>query len=429
MPDNITTVLGVKINNLKRTQVLEKIKQFVTSQKPHQIVTVNAEFLVAAQNDPGFRMILHTADLNTADGMGVLWAAKYLTLPITDLPLIKWLQSIWQLIYTGLAVVFYPSYIKTVIVEKISGTDLIWDIAALAEREGYRLFLLGGYENTPELVKEKLLQKYPRLKIAGLYSGRPEEEGIVEKINQTKPDILLVAFGPVRQEKWIAENLQKLRISAAIGLGGTFDYLAGKKPLAPHFLRSRGLEWAFRLITQPYRIKRIYTAVIVFPWYCLLYKIQQTKPYRKNVVACVVNDKNQILLCRRQDENESGKEHWQLPQGGVDENETYEEALAREIKEETGLTHLTVLGKVLHAHHYDWPSTLAKKSYEGKYRGQSQSIFYVRADLKRDQIRLDHKEFNAYKWVNKEELINAVHPFRRTLAEKVIENFDKFIKS
>lgn len=425
-------VLSIPIDNLSRDELIEKIEQFVVSKKPHQIITVNAEFLVAAQKDVVFREILRSSSLNTADGMGVLWAGKFLSLSVVKNRFLLRLQCLWQILYTCLAVVFSPSYIRTVIREKNSGSDLVWSISKLAAKKGYKLYLLGGFEDTPNLVAKNLLAANPSLIISGTHSGSPQEQGIVDKINQTNPDILMVAFGPVRQEKWLAENLKKLRISASIGLGGTFDYVAGKKPLAPVFLRNRGLEWAFRLFTQPYRVGRVLNAVPVFIYHVYRYKLLQQKPYRKNVVACLVDGGNQILICRKKvrDDYEYGNnEHWQLPQGGVEKNETMSEAAKREVFEETGIADATVVGRLERAHRYEWPASIAFNQYQGKYRGQEQDMLFMRVDMKKNSIKLDNEEFDAHRWVPRDKLLEALHPIRRNLGEIILENFDKYYKN
>lgn len=421
--------MGVPIDKLTDRQAIERIDRFVRSGRPHQIVTVNAEFLVAAQHDHAFREILHQSSLNTADGIGVLWAAYFLSLPPVRTKFFRGLITGWQLLSSALAVVFSPGRIRSAIPEKISGTDLIWSVARQAERQGYSIFLLGGFGDVAEKTAKKLQQRFPGLKIAGSYAGSPTEEGIVERVNKSGADILLVAFGPVRQELWISQNLKKLTASVCMGLGGTFDYMAGNKALAPNFLRYRGLEWAWRLITQPKRLLRIVNAVPIFCQMVYRAKLSQHRPFRQNVVGCLVDGQGQILICRRKDpEPHFGTgEHWQLPQGGVQEGETLDAAFKREILEETGVNNPEVLGDLPEAYHYDWPAELADEIYSNKYRGQTQSIFYARVG--RDQtIKLDDREFDAYRWVKKEDLLSAIHTFRQDLARLVIENFDRFVK-
>lgn len=264
-------VFNVPIDASSFSEVLARIDFFISQKRPCQIITVNAEFLVHSQADDDFLAILKSSDLNTADGIGVLWAATYLSQPL-NWPRFKKMQSLCQIVSTGLSVIFKPRRLRRLIPEKISGVDLFWKVSELAAEKQYPVYLLGGFDDTPQLVVANLLAKFENLNIVGSYGGSPQETGLAEKISAVKPAILFVAYGPVAQEKWIAENLLKLGVPVVIGLGGTFDYVAGKKPLAPNFLRHIGLEWAFRLITQPYRLFRVIKAVPVFIRMAFRYK-------------------------------------------------------------------------------------------------------------------------------------------------------------
>ena len=310
-------VLGVNIDNLKKIEVINKISGLIDhpsllkTGKPVFIVTPYSEFIVAAQKDPEFRNILNSADIALPDGVGILWAAKYLSLPlkfsIFNFQFSKYLLACWRLVYSLSAVILNPQYIRSPIPEKISGSEFIWDLAGLSAKNNYSIFLLGGHGETPELVAQKLKVKYPNLKIAGVgnpviaspnpKSGRgnpiAEEmasspldvletprndrlattQDLIQKINSSSADFLFVALGPITQEKWIYRNLPNLRVKLAIGLGGTFDYLAGKRPLAPNFLRFTGLEWLWRLVTQPWRVLRITKGVIGLIYFCYKSKI------------------------------------------------------------------------------------------------------------------------------------------------------------
>src|SRR3989344_3487810 len=252
-------VLGVKINTDTKNTIIFLIKKLLSEGKSIFIVTPYSEMIVRAQSDRGFRDVLNSATFALPDGIGVLWAAHFLT-PSLKLREGRGELWFWKLITTLLSIIFNPKSIRDPIPEKISGSDFVWDLAKLAADRGYSVFLLGGFDDTPDLAAEKLKIKFPALKIAGI-SSPPNEEGVgevvVEKINSAKPDFLFVALGPVRQEKWIHENLPKLNVKLAIGLGGTLDYLANKSMLAPQIWRTIGLEWLWRLLTQPWRLLRI----------------------------------------------------------------------------------------------------------------------------------------------------------------------------
>lgn len=269
-------ILGIKIDNLTKTQVLKEIEQYLESPKQHYIVTPYSEFIVRAQKDQEFKEILNSADLAVPDGMGIIWAGNvFYELMFRGSGFII---KILKITFSGLAMLFCPGRLKSIFPEKISGADLIWNIAEIAAGAGKTIFLLGGWDNTPGVVAAKLKNQYPDLSIVGAYAGSSdakEEKDIIEMIGKVKPDILLVAFGPVKQEKWMAKNLSKMPfVKLAIGLGGTFDYLAQKRIRAPKFMRIRGLEWFFRLFTQPRRIGRIGKAIPKFVWLVTREKIK-----------------------------------------------------------------------------------------------------------------------------------------------------------
>jgi N-acetylglucosaminyldiphosphoundecaprenol N-acetyl-beta-D-mannosaminyltransferase len=273
-------VLGVKIDALKKTEVLDKISTLLNEDpstslragKPVFIVTPYSETMVAAQKDEEFRKILNAADIALADGVGILWTAKYLELRIKNKEL-----RIWALVKTLSTIIFNPKYIRSPIPEKISGSEFVWDLAGLAAEKNYSVFLLGGFGDTPEIAAKKLQEKFTDLRIAGVNDFTPSSNdgkgrGEVAKINSSGADFLFVALGPIRQEKWIYENLPKLRVKLAIGLGGTFDYIAQKRPYRPKIWATRGLEWLWRLATQPWRLGRIIKGVFGLIYYAFRFE-------------------------------------------------------------------------------------------------------------------------------------------------------------
>ncbi|MDD5043318.1 MAG: WecB/TagA/CpsF family glycosyltransferase [Patescibacteria group bacterium] len=236
-------ILGVTIDNLDKKQVLEKLEIFLHLPEQHQIVTVNPEFIVAAQKDEKFKNLLNKCALSIPDGFGLILAFKFLKRPLP---------------------------------ERIPGVDLIWDIATLCEQNNCSIYLLGGKDRAAEKTAEILKNKCPNLKIIGDSEIIVENQELeiknleLEKINNFGPDVLLVALGQVKQEKWIDKNLAKLpSVKFAMGVGGSFDFISGQIKRAPKFLRIIGLEWLWRLILEPWRWKRIYNAVIKFSWLVL----------------------------------------------------------------------------------------------------------------------------------------------------------------
>ncbi len=234
------SILGVKIDVVTNPQTLALIEAYIAARTPHHIVTVNPEFIVAAQRDVEFREILNQADLAIPDGVGVLKAARFLG--AAPLP------------------------------ERVTGSDLVPSLAKLSHQKGYRIYFLGAWEGVAEKAIARLRGLYPNLQVAGCYAGSPtleENEAILQRILPTQPDILLVAYGAPKQDKWIARNRDRLQIPVSIGVGGSFDFLAGETKRAPQWVQRVDLEWAYRLLQQPRRWRRIWNAVPYFSWLVL----------------------------------------------------------------------------------------------------------------------------------------------------------------
>ena len=231
------TILKVKIHALTNAQTLELIEHFIASGRPHQLTTVNPEFIVVAQQDEEFRQIINRSALALPDGIGLAKAARFLK--TSPLP------------------------------ERVTGSDLVIRLAELSHQKGYRIYFLGAQEGVAATTVARLKARYPGLQVAGYYAGSPdpaEDEAIAQRVLPTRPDILLVAYGAPRQDKWVARNLERLQVPVCIGIGGSFDFIAGTAQRAPVWLQRLGLEWLHRLITQPWRWRRIWNAVIRFSW-------------------------------------------------------------------------------------------------------------------------------------------------------------------
>jgi len=238
------TILNVKVHALTNAQTLAIIEDFIASKQPHQLCTVNPEFVVEAQHDSEFRRIINNAALAMPDGIGLVKAARFLkTIPLP---------------------------------ERVPGSDLVKRLAELSHKKGYRIYFLGAREGVALKAIEQLRVDYPSLNVAGYYAGSPaigENEAIVQRILLAHPDILLVAYGAPKQDKWIIRNLGRLQIPVCIGVGGSFDFLAGTVKRAPVWMQKLNLEWLHRLLMQPWRWRRIWNAVGVFSWLVLRSKL------------------------------------------------------------------------------------------------------------------------------------------------------------
>ena len=270
-------ILELPIAQLTFNQALSELEALLQGPQAAQVSTVNAEFVLAANSDLVFRQVLLDAKLLLPDGIGILWAAKFLSLKHKHW--ISWFCS-------QAAILLYPHYVRTVLPEKISGSDLFWPLMQSAARLKKKVFLLGAAPGVGESLKEIAEVKFPELQVVGTYAGSPaadEEAKIVNLINQSGAELLLVAYTFRAQEKWIHRNLNKLpNLRLAMGLGGTFDFIVGSSAVgrsvkarrAPTLLRQLGLESFWRLLTQPYRLRRVWSAVVKFP--LLVYRRRTT---------------------------------------------------------------------------------------------------------------------------------------------------------
>jgi N-acetylglucosaminyldiphosphoundecaprenol N-acetyl-beta-D-mannosaminyltransferase len=240
-------ILGVRIHDCAEEEAVEAIRGFLTEQpaRLHQLCTVNPEFVMEARRNLSFRKLLNTVDLATPDGVGIIAAGRLLGTPFRG---------------------------------RATGVALVGRLAELSAREGHRLFLLGAGPGVAEEAAEVLSRKYPGVNIAGTYAGSPKEEDLPEilaRLTEARPDVLLVAYGAPRQDLWIREHSSLLprSIKVAMGVGGVLDYLSGRVPLAPTWIRRVGLEWLYRLIKQPWRWRRI---ARVFAFGLLIIKLRIT---------------------------------------------------------------------------------------------------------------------------------------------------------
>ncbi len=230
------TILGIPVDALTRSQAVERIKSMLGESRFHHVMTPNSEMMVEASKNPSFHQLLNRTDLNIADSAGLVWAARRTN---QHLP------------------------------ERVTGVDTVTDLCTSLSSD-HPVFLLGAWGDTAERAGEILKQKNPILVIAGALSGSPKDEDaadIITQINDSGAHVLLVAFGAPKQDLWIDRHRDQLKhIRVAIGVGGTFDFIAGVHKRAPTLMQNLGLEWLWRVVREPQRLPRIFKAVIVFPW-------------------------------------------------------------------------------------------------------------------------------------------------------------------
>lgn len=252
-------ICGVRFDILKKGQVLKKLEKFskLKNSPAKFCATPNPEMCVAAHRNERFAKILQKSNLNFADGVGILWAANFKGKNI--------LVALFSLLK------FFGKKNKGAgNLQRVPGVEIFQEFCRRTDR---KVFLLGGKDGVAQKCGERFAKENPNFSFAcdeGSFE-KFDEKRILQKIEKSGAQVLFVAFGAPRQEFWLARNLPKLpQIRLGIGVGGAFDFLAGKVRRAPTFLRNLGFEWLWRLIYQPWRILRIARATLAFAHLCVL---------------------------------------------------------------------------------------------------------------------------------------------------------------
>lgn len=234
---DVVKVLGIDVDRLDMEDTLARIDDFIESDTPHRHVVVNASKLVMIQGDERLAGAVQSCDLVNADGQSVVWASR-----LTGTPL--------------------PC--------RVTGIDLMTELLRRSCVKGYRVYFLGAREETVARLVVRCEGEFSGLKIAGWHSGyfdAAEEQQLISDIRAVRPHILFVAMGSPLQEFWLYENCQDLGVPFCMGVGGTFDVLAGNLRRAPLWMQANGLEWLFRLLQEPTRMWRRYLKTnVVFSW-------------------------------------------------------------------------------------------------------------------------------------------------------------------
>jgi len=232
VPDKIN-IRGVHFDNVDAQQAIEKIKMFLDDDGLSVMYTPNSEIVQSCIDDKSLYEVVNSAQLIIPDGIGVVYASRIL---------------------------------KTPLKARVAGVETAQKVVEYASKSGHSLFIFGGAKKTEDIdavsaiAAKKLCEKYPGLKIAGTRDGffTPEEsDGIVEEINNSGADILFVCLGAPKQEKWIYDNRDKLKVKFAAGLGGSVNIFAGTATRAPEFFIKHNLEWLHRLLKEPARFGRM----------------------------------------------------------------------------------------------------------------------------------------------------------------------------
>ncbi len=272
-------ILGVPVDSLSSGEAPRHAAELLKNGGQHIVTTPNPEMLVDARRDPEFARALAKASLALPDGFGLMLTARLAKQPLAS---------------------------------RVPGVDFVFDLARLAAERGYTMYLLGAGEGVAKAAAQELRRKVgapteasglkiknvklrivgaeggasitpsplpaPYRTCSGAGMGEGGGEGVIARINSARPDILLVALGHGKQEKWIAAHLAELpSVKIAMGVGGALDFIAGRVRRAPRVFRLLGLEWLWRLLLQPWRIVRIWRAVVIFPFLVFKAKLDNTK--------------------------------------------------------------------------------------------------------------------------------------------------------
>lgn len=237
-------LFGLSFDRLTRAQAAEAVVALAQSGGKHYVVKPYSEFIPRTRRDPRVREVLTDASLCLADGVGIIWASRFLGRPLP---------------------------------QAMRGIDFTWEMLAAIDRADLSVFLLGGREAEVRLTEERIRKRLPNLRINGAHQGhlaRSESENVLRAINAASPDVLLVAMGFPRQELWIAKHLPSLSVRVAVAEGGSFSFISGSVSRAPRWMRRAGLEWAYRLLRQPWRLRR-QLALPVFAWLVLVERFRR----------------------------------------------------------------------------------------------------------------------------------------------------------
>lgn len=256
------SLLSTWVDSIDLSEAGDRVAGFVRDGAPHQIVPANVDFLRLASEDEEFRELVNGADMVVADGMPLVWAARW-------------------------AGHHFP--------RRISGVDMILTCAEAAVERGFSMFFLGAAPGVGEDVAEVLQARFPGLRIAGVYAPPPlplteeEDQKVVRLVQEAQPDMLLVAFGAPLQEQWIRAHMHYLGVPVCMGVGGAFDMLSGRVRRAPLWMQGRGLEWFYRLVQEPRRLWRRYLIhdLPVFVRLMLHSRRDRARPQPANTVRLV----------------------------------------------------------------------------------------------------------------------------------------------
>lgn len=384
------SILGVTVDNLSAFELKRRLLAILSERKAVQIVTPNPEFMLMAQENKEFFMVLREAHLAIPDGMGLKFAA--------------WLN--------GINLKRHP------------GANLVSGLLNFAQAKRFRVAIINWNEglSSNEDIKKAVQERYQGLDLYIEAVPRDVKKYDISRLRAFKPDLLFVALGAPEQDLFISRyrrSLPSLRLG--MGVGGSFDFLTGKVRRAPKLMRALGLEWLWRVMVQPggthwrlWRLKRIWNAWIVFSWTAFIWRLRGFT-YRPNVVALIVNDDNETLIL-----NARGRgDYWGLPQGGIDKGESPEKAVLREVREETGLQNLRIIKRFDKIYQYTW----SKPYTHSGHKGQRQTLFILRYSGSPEAVRTNPYEHKDFRWIKISDLLSEASAVHKKQYELFLEKY------
>lgn len=239
------SVLGISFDNKTKGTLLKELMKRIHQNKKTFVVTANPEIVMYAKKDPSYMSLVNEADYVIADGIGIIKGSRILGKPI---------------------------------VERVAGYDLMISLLEEADKNGSRVYLLGAKKDVLQSTVQKVQERYPSIHLVGARNGYFDfsDPSVIEQVQQTEPDMVFVATGYPRQEQWIHQYLQTASKGLLMGVGGSFDVLSGKSKRSPKIFIKLNIEWLYRLIKQPYRIKRM----MALPHF--LHEVKQEKKQLRN---------------------------------------------------------------------------------------------------------------------------------------------------
>lgn len=399
----------IQVDDVSMTEALRRARAYLSDGKQHFIVTPNPEMVMLAKQDATFRRVFTDASLSLIDGVGLLLGLRLFGINVRN---------------------------------RIAGADFTEQfLSALDKPEP--VYILGG-ENEVSTRCANVLRKRG-INVVGTYEplrntylsnedgisivDNEEHTKIIQSIRDSHARILLVALGHGKQEKWLHSYLKQCpEVSIGIGVGGTVDYISGDIARAPLSVRKIGMEWFWRLLRQPWRIGRITTATVSYIFEVIRWIFSRYFRYRPLAVACVINTDGYVLAVKRGGQKHP---HWQLPQGGIEVEESIEEAAKRELGEEVGIRDVKYLGKAKKSYRYEWKKTpaipgIVQRHYG--YRGQEANITFWRFTGDDATIKVDGREVVQWKWIPVKKLRQVIHPVRIPLVLILESELPHYVK-